>query len=168
MVNSNKNVLLKLFLFFISLSPPKKAAMELVTVKTFDNYFTANIFLTRLQADGINCFLKDENTVTIDPILCNAIGGIKLVVAKKDEVTTIKTLRAYQIEYLLSATCPTCGSNSFSYVTKPGASNYLTAIITWLFSSYAVAPEYVYKCGNCNYESENLPDTTGKIEESYL
>jgi hypothetical protein len=138
--------------------------MEFVTVKTFDNYFTANITLTRLHAEGIICFLKDENTVTIDPILCNAIGGIKLIVAKEDEASTIKTLRAYQIEYLLSATCPICGSNSFSQVTKPGAANYLTAIITWLFSSYAVAPEYVYECGNCNYECKELPNAMGIIE----
>ena len=30
--------------------------------------------------DGIRCWLKDENTVTIDPILTNAIGGIKVMV----------------------------------------------------------------------------------------
>jgi hypothetical protein len=138
--------------------------MELVTVKTFDNYFSANIILTRLHAEGIVCFLKDENTVTIDPILCNAIGGIKLIVAKENEAATIKTLRAYQIEYLLSATCPICGSNSFSHVAKPGAANYLTAIITWLFSSYAVAPEYVYVCGNCNYGCKELPDAKGIME----
>jgi hypothetical protein len=142
--------------------------MELVTVKTFDNYFSANIILTRLHAEGIICFLKDENTVTIDPILCNAIGGIKLIVAKEDEAATIKTLRAYQIEYLLSATCPVCGSNSFSYITKPGATNYLTAIITWLFSSYAVASEYVYQCGNCNYECKDLPDSMGMVEKSEI
>lgn len=138
--------------------------MELVTVKTFDNYFTANIILTRLHAEGIICFLKDENTVTIDPILCNAIGGIKLVVAKENEAATLKTLRAYQIEYLLSATCPACGSNSFSCVTKPAATNYLTAIITWLFSSYAIAPENVYECGNCSHICNELPDAQGEIE----
>ncbi len=33
------------------------------------------------EEEGINCWLKDENTVTIDPILTNAIGGIKLMVA---------------------------------------------------------------------------------------
>ncbi len=134
--------------------------MELVIVQTFDNYFNANIILTRLQASGVVCFLRDENTVTIDPILCNAIGGIKLVVAKEDEAATIKLLRGYHIEYLLSATCPMCGSNSFTQIAKAEAANLITAIITWLFSSYAVAPKYVYQCGNCNYECENLPDVT--------
>lgn len=134
-------------------------AMELVTVKTFDNYFSASIILTRLQAEGVECYLKDEHTVTIDPLLSNAIGGIKLVVKKTDEEMVVKLLRAYHIEYMLSATCPECGSNSFSHITKPKVANYLTAIITWIFSSYAMAPDYVYQCGNCGYECETLPDT---------
>lgn len=135
--------------------------MELVTVRTFDNYFSANIILTRLQADGIECYLKDENTVTIDPILTYAIGGIKLVVKKEDEEKVMKLLEAYHSEYMRSATCPRCRSNSFVQITKPKATNYLTAILTWLFSSYAIAPEYVYQCGNCGYECDTLPDDEG-------
>jgi hypothetical protein len=137
--------------------------MELVTVKTFDDFFSASIILTRLQAEGVECYLKDENTVTIDPILCNAIGGIKLVVKKEDEAAVTKLLRGYHIEYMLSATCPECGSNSFTHVAKPKVTNYLTAILTYLFAGYAVAPEYIYQCGNCGYECEYLPDTKGKL-----
>ena len=59
-------------------------------VKTFDNYFNANIILTKLQAAGIECYLQDEFTVTIDPILSNAIGGIKLVVKKEDGAETLR------------------------------------------------------------------------------
>jgi hypothetical protein len=132
--------------------------MELVTVKTFDNYFSANIILTRLHAEGIECYLKDEHTVTIDPILTNAIGGIKLVAKLSDAPRVTKLLEAHQLEYLLSATCPQCGSNSFSHIAKPGVTNFLTAIFTWLFSSYAVAPDYVYQCGNCSYETSILPE----------
>src|SRR5205823_5016382 len=110
--------------------------MELVTVKSLDNYFSANILLTRLQAEGIECYLKDENTVTIDPMLSNAIGGIKVVVKKEDEALVIKLIRSYHIKYMLSATCPECGSNSFDHVAKPGLTNYLTTILTWLFSNY--------------------------------
>jgi hypothetical protein len=34
-----------------------------------------------LQDAGINCHLKDEYTITIDPLLSPALGGIKLMVA---------------------------------------------------------------------------------------
>ncbi len=133
--------------------------MDLVTVKTFDNYFTANITLTKLHAAGVECYLKDENTVTIDPMLSNAIGGIKLVVKNSDEEMVKQLLAGYEAEYLEAATCPRCGGNNFTYIAKPGTTNFLTAIITWIFSSYAVAPDYVYQCGNCGYENERLPET---------
>jgi hypothetical protein len=133
--------------------------MSLVTVKTFDNYFSANITLTKLHAAGVECYLKDEYTVTLDPILTNAIGGIKLVVKKEDEAMVKKLLDDYEREYIKAATCPRCGSNNFAYITKPGPANYLAAIFTWIFSSYAIAPEYVYQCGQCGYESERLPET---------
>lgn len=133
--------------------------MELITLRAFDNYFTANITLTKLHAAGIECYLKDEYTVTIDPMLSNAIGGIKLVVKKEDVDTVRQLLQQYDEEYLKWATCPRCGSNSFTHVPRPGVANFVTAIFTWLFSNYAVAPDYVYRCGNCGLESERLPET---------
>ncbi|MEO5892385.1 MAG: hypothetical protein ABIQ31_19205 [Ferruginibacter sp.] len=142
--------------------------MNLVTIRTFDNYFTANIALTKLHAAGVECYLKDEYTVTVDPIISNAIGGIKLVVKKDDESEVLELLKQYDEEYMRSATCPNCGGNNFLHVAKPGATNYLTAILTWIISSYAVAPDYVYQCENCGYESENLPETfvRGSINEN--
>ena len=56
--------------------------MELITIRTFNNYFSANILLTKLRDAGIQCYLKDEYTVTMDPLLTNAVGGIKLVINK--------------------------------------------------------------------------------------
>ena len=139
--------------------------MNLVTVKTFDSYFSANIFLTKLHAEGIECYLKDEYTVTLDPILSNAIGGIKLVVKTADESLVKELLERYELDYINAATCPKCSNNNFTYITKPGATNYLTAMFTWIFSSYAAAPYYVYHCENCGYECDRLPE---KIEEERI
>lgn len=55
--------------------------MEYLVLQRFDNYIPAHIALGKLQAEFINCFLQDEYTVTVDPLLSNAIGGIKLMVA---------------------------------------------------------------------------------------
>lgn len=131
--------------------------MDLITVKTFDSYFLANIILGRLQSEGIECYLKDEATVTMDPILTNAIGGIKLVVKKENVAEVTSILKRYDEEYLNAATCPQCAAHQFSYIAKPGITNFLTAIFTTLFANYAVATDYVYQCGQCGYESERLP-----------
>lgn len=48
--------------------------MNFIMVSSFDNYIDANIILGKLQHEGITCFLRDEYTVTIDPILTNAIS----------------------------------------------------------------------------------------------
>ena len=140
--------------------------MDLVTVKTFDSYFVANIILGRLHAEGVECYLKDEVTVTIDPILTNAIGGIKLVVRKENVAAVKQILDSYDAQYLLAATCPQCGEHAFTYIAKPGVTNFLTAILTSIFASYAVAPNYVYQCGNCNYETERLPDYDHNVEDT--
>jgi len=132
--------------------------MEMVTLKTFDNYFTANIMLTKMQDAGIRCYLFDENTVTLDPMLSNAIGGIKLVADKQDANAAIEMLRQFEKEYLSAVPCPNCAANEVLLVTKPVPKNYITAVLTWLFSSYAVAPENIYQCQQCGYESRNMPE----------
>ena len=132
--------------------------MQTIVLRTFDNYFKANIILTRLQHCGIDCFLKDEYTVTIDPILSNAIGGIKLAVYAADATLAEKLLQEFEEEYLRSVECPKCFKNDILLVPKAGAQNFITAILTWLFSSYAVAPENIYQCQGCGYESKTLPE----------
>ena len=131
--------------------------MNIITLRSFDNYFLASITFTKLQDAGVECYLKDEHTVTIDPILSNAIGGIKLVVKEQDAEEAKKILQQFDEEYLQSVKCPQCGTPAITLVSKPGTSNFITAIFTWLFSSYAIAPENIYQCGKCGYESKNMP-----------
>ena len=137
--------------------------MDLVILQTFDNYFTANIQLTRLRAAGIECYLKDEYVVTIDPFLSNAIGGIKLMVRKSEEYKIKRLLREMNLSSDTQLHCPNCSSRKFVLVPKRSTENILTAITTWLLSSYAVSAENVYQCIVCGYESETLPEA----ESSY-
>src|SRR6187402_2200089 len=104
--------------------------MEMVTVKTFDNYFTANIILTRLKQEGIQGYLLDENSVTIYPALANSLGGIKLNVDMEDAAVATELLRQFDEEYLKSVVCPKCGTNHFVLFSRPVASNFITAIFS--------------------------------------
>ncbi|MGN6603093.1 MAG: putative signal transducing protein [Ginsengibacter sp.] len=132
--------------------------MDFVTVRTFQNYFSAHITLTKLRDAGIQCFLKDEFTVTVDPILSNAVGGIKLVVAKDQEEAAFQLLNEFDEAYRKTVACPRCGSKSIELVPKQTTGNLATAILTWLFGSYAISAKNVYRCSSCGYESESLPE----------
>lgn len=68
--------------------------MSYIAVSTYDNYISAHIAMGRLQEEFINCYLQDEYTVTIDPLLSNAIGGIKLMVAESQVERALVILEA--------------------------------------------------------------------------
>ena len=67
--------------------------MAFVLIYSFDNYIKAHIAMGVLKEQGIDCWLKDENVVTIDPLLSNAVGGIKLMVAKEQAQQAIDILK---------------------------------------------------------------------------
>ena len=54
--------------------------MELTTIATFDNMPAAHIAKGRLEAEGITCWLKDENLGQTDWLYNIAVGWIKLQV----------------------------------------------------------------------------------------
>ncbi|MDP4283109.1 MAG: hypothetical protein Q8891_01695 [Bacteroidota bacterium] len=132
--------------------------MDLVTIRTFQNYFSTHILLTKLRHEGIECYLKDEFTITVDPFLSNAVGGIKLVVKQKDEQEACELLRLFDEEYRNSVACPKCGSHSIELVPKRTTANMITAILSWLLGDYAVSAENIYQCSSCKFESATLPE----------
>ena len=127
-------------------------------LRTFDNYFYANIILTKLQDAGIHCFLKDEYTVTIDPLLSNAIGGIKLTVRKEDAFQAENLLRQFEEEYLRSIACPQCLSNNIILIPEPKKESSKD-IMTWLRSVFTVVTPSIYQCQKCGYECDTLPES---------
>ena len=132
--------------------------MEFVILRTFQNYFQAHILLTKLQDAGVTCFLKDELTVTMDPILSNAVGGIKLIVSKDDEAKAIELINRSEEEYRATLVCPRCKGKNILQVPKQSASNLFVAILTWILGSYAISAKNVYRCSDCGYECDELPE----------
>jgi len=127
--------------------------MDFVPVAVYTNYIDANIMLGRMQEDGIDCWLKDENIVTIDPILTNAVGGIKLMVAENERMKALQWLWEINKEKKATISCPKCNSHNLEYVStprKPG--NWLSVLIGVFITSFAPPVEQVYHCFDCGTE----------------
>ncbi len=131
--------------------------LDLITVRTFQNYFTAQITCTKLQSAGIVCYLSDSSTATIAPFLSTAIGGIKLVVRKEDEEEVNNLLHRIDEEYRKNAVCPKCGNHTIEFITKQTPGNIFTACLSWFLGDFALSKK-IYQCSTCNYESETLPE----------
>jgi predicted RNA-binding Zn-ribbon protein involved in translation (DUF1610 family) len=129
--------------------------MNFIIAQVYSNYIDANIMMGRLEEEGINCWLKDENTVTIDPILTNAVGGIKLMVAEPQAERAFELLREFRKQQQSVLSCPRCGSANIEFVTTPRkASNWIGVIIGLLFTNYALSADKVYHCFDCGFEFE--------------
>lgn len=114
--------------------------------------------LQRLEDEGIRAYLQNEHTVTIDPILSNAIGGIQLMIYHEQLERALQLISGFEQEYKQAVVCPRCQSTDMQYITQPNnVTNWFTAITTWLFGNYALSFKKVYKCLHCGYESESLP-----------
>lgn len=72
--------------------------MKFITIAVFPLPQNAYIIQSRLEAEGIPVFLKDELTVQTDNFLSNAIGGVKLQVRENDIEAAINILKAQGIE----------------------------------------------------------------------
>ena len=142
--------------------------MQFIPIWSYDNYVSAQIALGRLQEDGIDCWLKDENTVTIDPILANAIGGIKLMVANNQAGQALDILNSLQAAHKASLSCPYCKSHNIELVSSPRKPlNWISAITTFFFSSYALTVEKNYHCFNCKKEFTEPVSSTPADEDSF-
>lgn len=67
-----------------------------VTIRTFDNYITANIVKARLEAEDVYCYLKDENSAILQCAI--AVGGIKLQVDIENKLLAEALLEQIEAE----------------------------------------------------------------------
>lgn len=131
--------------------------MNFVPVQVYQNYIDAHIIKGRLEEAGIECWLKDEHTVTTNPIWTNAVGGIKLMVAEEQQRDALQLLQEFEAARKNSRACVNCGSHNVEYVSTPRkASNWFSALASFFFSDYAIAPDKVYHCFDCGHESTDV------------
>lgn len=81
----------------------------------FEYSTEAHVTKSRLDADGFRTMLMDEKTIDSDPLISNAIGGVKLLVHQNDFEKAAKTyneIRTYQKdESGNNLFCTNCNSN---------------------------------------------------------
>jgi DNA-directed RNA polymerase subunit RPC12/RpoP len=129
--------------------------MNFIALKSFTNYIDAHIILGRLKDEGVECWLKNENTTTIMPIWTTATGGIQLMVNGRQLQRATYILKVIEEERKEQIRCPKCSSHDVEYINtirKPV--NWISAAATFLLGDYAIMPEQRYHCFSCGEEWE--------------
>jgi ribosomal protein L37AE/L43A len=132
--------------------------MNFVELRSFDNYIEANIVLNMLQNANINCHLKDEYTVTIDPLLSPALGGMKLMVHTSQVERAWDMIETAEEQYLRTVACPVCKAHSLKIISVTRKHKCkLAALASMLLNGKSVEVSKIYQCSSCGYDFKALP-----------
>jgi hypothetical protein len=126
-------------------------------LRRFQYTSEAIIFQGKLESQGIEVFLRDNNIVDSNPLYSNAVGGVKLFVKTEDyhkaeEVLSEISLYAVDEEHQ-PVKCPKCSATTIDLVTSikdwKSFISYALFIVTAIFPFVA---RYKYKCNTCKFE----------------
>jgi hypothetical protein len=127
------------------------------TIARFQYSSEAQIIKGRLEADGIEVFLSDHLTIDTDPLISNAIGGVKLKVLShqsEQALEILDSIRKYSMDDEgNSIVCPNCKSEKIElFSTIKDAKSLIWFIFGVLFSSLPFYTKHKYRCEACQTE----------------
>ncbi|MFT5970635.1 MAG: DNA-directed RNA polymerase subunit RPC12/RpoP [Flavobacteriales bacterium] len=133
--------------------------MALVTLRTFDTVVDAHILRTKLESEGITCYLIDEHTVGVNPLFNITVGGIKLNIDETDAPAAIAIIEEIEGTPFTDGNdkaiaCPKCKSENIysnfkSFKGLKGIISFTTSFLLAVFPKYYKAK---YKCKDCGEE----------------
>jgi uncharacterized protein YbaR (Trm112 family) len=137
--------------------------MGYVLLTTFSNYIEANIAMSMLEEEGINCHIEDEASVT----LMHMSSGIRLMVYESQAERAAEIIKNAEAEYLKTITCPVCHHPGFNikYVTENHEEDVrklpmgrIIALMSKMFTREGTSMQVKhYVCDNCGKEFGELP-----------
>ena len=130
--------------------------MRTVRLITCGTLIEAHFIKVRLNNEGIECFLINQNFTNLLPLFNNMLGsGIQIIISETELEKARKIIEDKLKPEIEEMTCPYCGSNNIrlGIGEKRGLKivNILIALIIWLPLGN-LRPKYF--CRNCKKEIE--------------
>lgn len=133
---------------------------KIVTLESYYDPMLAEIILARLQANGISCFMADDNSIGINPLYNNAMGGIKIKVFERD-IEKCREILAEPGDLELTnepadetaTACPYCHSTNVRYGSATLVKvNWFSVILSSFFSAFPFYARKAWHCFNCRQD----------------
>jgi predicted RNA-binding Zn-ribbon protein involved in translation (DUF1610 family) len=126
-------------------------------LRRFQYSSEAVIYQGKLESQGIEVFLRDNNTIDSNPLYSNLLGGVKLYVKTEDFDRANEVLGDVSLYSVdddnQPIKCPKCGEEQIDMVTSVKDLKSFFSFLIFLI--VYIAPFYVkhkYKCQNCKFE----------------
>jgi len=135
---------------------------KLVTLRRFRDLPAALLAKSVLDSAGIECFLADENTIRMDWLWSNLLGGIKLWVTEENAANASELLGRESAEGFNTEDeeeheqprCPQCGSANVLFEELHRHAAYATVLL-----GVPIPLKHLgWKCHSCGYHWEESSD----------
>ena len=126
-----------------------------ITIAACSQTLEASMIQMELDAAGIESELENEFTVGVDPLLSNAVGGIKISVLTEDVEKARQVMEKYYETKALeeeqkARTCPKCRYRNGNPVRRPNWIGILSVLTLGAFSLFYAWPKY--SCPSCKHK----------------
>lgn len=117
----------------------------------------ALIYKGKLESEGIEVFIRDNNIVDSNPLYSNAVGGIKLFV-KEEDLEKAQLILSEVSQYSLDENnqlikCPKCNAEQVEMVTSiKDIKSFLAFLFSVLVVYMPFYSKHKYKCQSCKFE----------------
>lgn len=132
-------------------------ADEIITLWRYRDFPEALVARAKLEAEGIECFLADENMIRLNWFRSDALGRLRLQLLQENAEAAMEIL-AQDIPASFSAEeigeeynqprCPNCGSLDVSFEEY----SRVSLVLLWFFSLPVPIPKHCWKCQDCRLE----------------
>jgi len=86
--------------------------MDIIRLITCDNAVEAHLIKGKLNNEGIDCFITNENTTTLIPYMNNMLGfGVQVMIHKEDYEKARELVKDKLQPDNTDIVCPYCGSH---------------------------------------------------------
>jgi len=141
-------------------------ADELVTLWRYRDLPEALIAQGKLEAEGLTCFLADDNMIRMDWFLSNLIGGVRLQVPREDAEAALEILgeeiptsfSAEDVgEEFLQPECPECSSRDVTFGARDkklallGLGVLRVPVLLPFFLAYVQKTRKSWYCESCGH-----------------
>ena len=124
-------------------------------LRRFQYSSEAIIYQGKLESQGIEVFLRDNNIVDSNPLYSNAVGGVQMFVLtadfnKANEILGDVSLYSVDEENQ-PLKCPKCGAEQVEMEQSiNGVNSFFRVVFLGAFA--LLFSKYKYKCQNCNHQ----------------
>lgn len=143
---------------------------KLVTIALIRDLDEAMIARGRLASAGIECFIADENLVSLNWFMSNVIGNLRLQVREEDAESAREILgepipEKFSVgdgeEQFEQPRCPKCNSLDIQF---EGVNRGIALAAAWFINVPFPLRRNVWKCNDCGVQWQEVEDSSEEAQ----